>query len=132
MMVGPARLEGHDLAGAVDMAGDKMAAELAADAQAGLEVHRPARLQVAKVRDAQGLREKVERDLAGPELRRGEAAAVHRDAVAERDRGEHTTRRHAEPPACAVRRQCLHPSRFLDEPGEHGATSGAARGVRGD
>src|SRR5690606_33332517 len=91
--VRPTRLENLDDTQAVHVAGDEVTAHLAAEAEAALEVDRRARRDRRDTRQPARLLEEVKLHAVRVELYHGEATAVHRDAVAERDINQRRLRR---------------------------------------
>jgi hypothetical protein len=100
-----------------------VATEPVAQSHRPLEVHRIAFVQVAEAAAGERLADGVGGPAVGIAFDDGEAAAVHRDRVADAGVLDHALRVDREPRAACERRDRAHATELFDDAGEHQPTS---------
>ena len=118
-------LDGQDLGGGVDVAGDHMPADLLTLNEAALEVDQVALLTLGEGRDVDGLHHDVEDEAVVVEGRDGEADAVYADAGTDLDAlDEVVGHRDLEGGEAGLALEALDGKRALDDAAVHGISSG--------
>ncbi|OIQ64851.1 hypothetical protein GALL_535980 [mine drainage metagenome] len=124
--VGTSALDHLDRALAIDVACDEVAAHLASEGEAALEVHERAWGERREIREAHGLLQEIELHGAFADAHDRETAAVHGNAVAECGAFEHRLCREAQAPGFLPAGEGQHFSGFFDDSCEHGERGCAA------